>query len=62
MSLPPRGAWIEIKRKFIFKNVIGGRSPCEERGLKLESGADKNRAARSLPLRGAWLKYAEAVK
>lgn len=34
LSLPPRGAWIEIKRKFIFKNVIGGRSPCRERGLK----------------------------
>ena len=36
--------------------------PHGERGLKLESGADKNRAARSLPLRGAWIEILVVVE
>ena len=50
-----QGAWIEMLEDLTDLVTPERRSPCGERGLKLESGADKNRAARSLPLRGAWI-------
>ena len=34
MSLPVRGAWIEIVRDIVLSYVLCGRSPCGERGLK----------------------------
>ena len=35
MSLPVRGAWIEIIVDGVVVTVPRGRSPCGERGLKL---------------------------
>ena len=34
-SLPVRGAWIEMVRIAGQRQLVQGRSPCEERGLKL---------------------------
>ena len=34
MSLPLRGAWIEIKTTEHHEHAQNGRSPCGERGLK----------------------------
>ena len=34
MSLPLRGAWIEIMQKNMIMRGAAGRSPCGERGLK----------------------------
>ena len=55
MSLPVRGAWIEIV------NVIGNsggwlrRSPCGERGLKFQELSVYLPLLLSLPVRGAWI-------
>ena len=35
MSLPPRGAWIEIHKHLATQNAHESRSPRGERGLKL---------------------------
>ena len=37
-SLPLRGAWIEIDNSNQPKRSLSCRSPCGERGLKLEDG------------------------
>ena len=34
MSLPLRGAWIEIPALTVFRFMMRCRSPCGERGLK----------------------------
>ena len=34
LSLPMRGAWIEIVEHGIIIGLLNGRSPCGERGLK----------------------------
>ena len=34
LSLPSRGAWIEIQRDVVFQDYQLGRSPHGERGLK----------------------------
>ena len=34
LSLPMRGAWIEIASLRLRKNLVECRSPCGERGLK----------------------------
>ena len=34
MSLPMRGAWIEIYRSILKYKALASRSPCGERGLK----------------------------
>ena len=36
MSLPVRGAWVEIDSREFIEALSVGRSPCGERGLKLE--------------------------
>ena len=55
MSLPVRGAWIEIFSCRLFLPASPRRSPCGERGLK-SSGVGLHRQHRqSLPVRGAWI-------
>ncbi len=37
MSLPVRGAWVEISKNAAGDIVEWGRSPCGERGLKYQA-------------------------
>ncbi len=37
LSLPVRGAWVEIKRRLSRQSNRRGRSPCGERGLKYKA-------------------------
>ena len=56
MSLPARGAWIEILE--VLEEVEGEadrRSPHGERGLKSLSRNPASSVAQSLPARGAWI-------
>ena len=61
LSLPLRGAWIEmqIPKAQISRSVC--RSPCGERGLKYSGLRECGQQAESLPLRGAWIEI-ESVK
>ena len=54
MSLPVRGAWVEIDLE-AFRLVCPCRSPCGERGLKLHLLDESTHLGRSLPVRGAWV-------
>ena len=54
-SLPVRGAWIEITGVVFFCALRGSRSPCGERGLKLQLHSDFPDTRVSLPVRGAWI-------
>ena len=55
LSLPMRGAWIEIANRAIVVNMVQSRSPCGERGLKFRRDYDILRRLMSLPMRGAWI-------
>ena len=55
MSLPVRGAWIEIRKYCNTRPLRLGRSPCGERGLKYRIGLNIVRSHPSLPVRGAWI-------
>ena len=55
MSLPTRGAWIEIRCSEINTAFISCRSPHGERGLKLLSSLFQLISHQSLPTRGAWI-------
>ena len=55
VSLPPRGAWIEIKVKICLRQPSAGRSPHGERGLKFVSAPVQGVEQESLPPRGAWI-------
>ena len=55
MSLPPRGAWIEIGRPLPGDRWRKGRSPHGERGLKFCPSRRGSLCFRSLPPRGAWI-------
>ena len=55
LSLPVRGAWIEIRRNLRGDYRQAGRSPCGERGLKLHCLLRHADAKKSLPVRGAWI-------
>ena len=59
MSLPSRGAWIEIPPGETGVEDILGRSPRGERGLKSELFFAIVRKIRSLPSRGAWIEIHE---
>ena len=55
LSLPVRGAWIEI---LSLQNVPAKRirrSPCGERGLKWSITSTSRPVMMSLPVRGAWI-------
>ena len=58
MSLPVRGAWIEITDARDVRTLMDGRSPCGERGLKLRHRERHAFADGSLPVRGAWIEIA----
>ena len=48
LSLPPRGAWIEIHRPYTTGSTSAGRSPHGERGLKsYRRGMESDRPGRS---------------
>ena len=55
LSLPVRGAWIEIRSGGGLHDHQRRRSPCGERGLKLPLRCSQIAAVRSLPVRGAWI-------
>ncbi len=55
MSLPVRGAWIEIRRYIALTHGRPCRSPCGERGLKCTNDAELQFVHVSLPVRGAWI-------
>ncbi len=55
LSLPVRGAWVEILQGKTQLQVAEGRSPCGERGLKFGLQLAASQAAQSLPVRGAWV-------
>ena len=55
MSLPVRGAWIEIYILQDFSRQRRSRSPCGERGLKFLAYSSAFSGEVSLPVRGAWI-------
>ena len=54
MSLPVRGAWVEIYSAE-GHTAKCSRSPCGERGLKFAPVCDDMSLSLSLPVRGAWV-------
>ena len=55
LSLPSRGAWIEMTDKTQQQRQRKCRSPHGERGLKLCLRAGRSTTPWSLPSRGAWI-------
>ena len=55
MSLPVRGAWIEIRLLVRMGKRGDCRSPCGERGLKYHIVDAAELKTLSLPVRGAWI-------
>ena len=55
MSLPTRGAWIEIGGTAAGGDYVGSRSPHGERGLKCGVLSLVVTHVKSLPTRGAWI-------
>ena len=55
MSLPARGAWIEIGVVKTGPEIMGSRSPHGERGLKFIEPMVNCINSGSLPARGAWI-------
>ena len=60
LSLPSRGAWIEISPPAPCDLPAPGRSPRGERGLKLDALGETSGKVMSLPSRGAWIEMGEA--
>ena len=58
MSLPVRGAWVEMEEVLKIATDLNRRSPCGERGLKFGTPRDNLRIVASLPVRGAWVEMA----
>ena len=58
MSLPVRGAWIEMLKSAGTAQYLDRRSPCGERGLKCQNYRFSKNQALSLPVRGAWIEIA----
>ena len=55
VSLPVRGAWIEIANTGATADSVTRRSPCGERGLKSFTNFHEQNLDWSLPVRGAWI-------
>ena len=55
LSLPVRGAWVEMQ--MLSRTIFSSRrrSPCGERGLKYQSAYKESVYYKSLPVRGAWV-------
>ena len=60
MSLPARGAWVEICIYGKRWTPDGSRSPHGERGLKYASELTGIPRVKSLPARGAWVEMRTA--
>ena len=60
MSLPVRGAWVEIKVHPLLVE-FESRSPCGERGLKLPAECVHCMQTGSLPVRGAWVEIGNST-
>ena len=58
LSLPSRGAWIEIEAAAGRPADSAGRSPHGERGLKFHLLPADGAEGGSLPSRGAWIEMA----
>ncbi len=59
MSLPSRGAWIEIVKICARTLIFTSRSLHGERGLKYYVASDVGTRLPSLPSRGAWIEIAK---
>ena len=55
MSLPVRGAWVEMRMCAAVPAPAPCRSPCGERGLKYAAEGIYTHDDGSLPVRGAWV-------
>ena len=55
LSLPSRGAWIEMSSHIVQDTPSTGRSPRGERGLKWRTTFLRQNFKPSLPSRGAWI-------
>ena len=55
LSLPSRGAWIEMLTNAAINNDYDCRSPRGGRGLKYKKDAGGDAEVSSLPSRGAWI-------
>ncbi len=62
LSLPPRGAWIEIEKAVPAARFLRSRSPRGERGLKYGRPLFHDRLGRSLPPRGAWIEITSLLR
>ena len=62
LSLPSRGAWIEIGGGSGFEAYHQSRSPRGERGLKSALKDIKNKSDLSLPSRGAWIEIEDYLE
>ena len=61
LSLPMRGAWIEMHLALRFSHHWQCRSPCGERGLKSPRKCLVCGKELSLPMRGAWIEIRIAL-
>ena len=61
LSLPTRGAWIEMQDVENSRRITDGRSPCGERGLKYRIHKNGLSSFKSLPMRGAWIEMILAI-
>ena len=55
LSLPVRGAWVEMLCAELQERLVACRSPCGERGLKFIVASLTQATQVSLPVRGAWV-------
>ena len=62
LSLPARGAWIEMAIAMTERLRTRRRSPHGERGLKYKMGILATFSAASLPARGAWIELLQPVR
>ena len=62
LSLPVRGAWIEMIKEHENSRAVSSRSPCGERGLKSAIGETVVITKQSLPVRGAWIEMSRAKR
>lgn len=61
LSLPMRGAWIEIETGAKHRATEDHRSSCGERGLKFKSCLPLEHGGVSLPMRGAWIEIVQMI-
>ena len=61
VSLPVRGAWIEMGANFCIRGRKRRRSPCGERGLKYCPRFPCKKNLLSLPVRGAWIEITSYI-